>query len=231
MKENKKGLIITLIILLLAVTSSFGYVFYDKFIAKEGVKENTNIINKFLVISLTEEENENILNVFDWLIITNWGDEGDNEQFDYFTNDLSRTTAVFFNNDFEKLTVDIESGSGEATCYKLTDLNDLSIKVFGQGINYDNIVTDFGDEEWNCPSGYIGMSTGFASGPRKIKELRLNEMTGLYIIEIVPDTDIYEEYNEIELNAIYKFNFKIDAGVQLKDLKFENLYNLSGEKQ
>lgn len=222
--KRKKLLIITLIIAILLAVSSIGYIVYNKFIAKNDTEEKDT-----KQLSLTEEENENILGVFDWLITTNWGsntEDGEgSEQFAYFTDDLSRTTAVFFSNSLEAIKTEIESGSGEATCYKLTDLNALSIKVFGQGINYDNIATDFGDEEWNCPSGYVGMETGFASGPREIKELKLNETTGFYTIEIIPNTDEYEE-----LNAVYIFNFKIDSGVQLKNLKFEDLSNLSGEK-
>ncbi len=234
MNRSKKYLLIALIITILLAIGFFGYLVYDKYINKTDKKTIENNQNEIQVINLITDEEENLLNVFDGLIISNWGNQDTNDittgQFDYFKTDLSRMTAVFYNNNFVRTIVSIDSGSGEATCYNFSDLNNLSLKVFGQGINHDNIEADFGAENWNCPLGYVGMETGFTSGPRKIKELKLNKTTEVYTIEIIPDTEEYEDYNEEELNAIYRFNFKIDDGIQLKDLKFINLTNLSGEK-
>ena len=237
-KKNNKLLIILLVVFGLIIIGLGGYIVYDKFITNTDTAENDNgnsknnpdgnqNLNENLVINLTSEENTKLYDVFANIIEWNWGyNDWSNspKAFTYFDTDLSRATATFFNNNtLTSKLVKTDSGSEEAVCYKFDELNNLSNKVFGQGISFNAIKDDFHSEF--APEGYICYDGGTVGELTKIKELRLNEKTEIYTLEIINDDPEF-----FDIDMLYKFEFKIDKNVQLKNIKFDDLSNLSGKK-
>ncbi len=230
-KDSKKVIIIMMFLLGILLICFGGYLTYNNFIEKKENKEKSNNENEAndknqeSLINLNEDESQRIFGIFNKIIIWNWGNDN-NKVFTYFATDLSRATAVFYNNNSITRNI-IESGyNGMIICYKFDELNDLSIKVFGQGVDLNIIKDDF--YSTGCQDGYIGHGGGKSSVPMKIKELRYNESTKFYTLEIVEDTSesLPDEYKDI----LYKFQYKFADGVDLSNITFEGLRSLSGKK-
>ena len=235
--KSNKAMIISLVILSLLVFGLGGYVVYDKVLLdepqttnnnmsdennseEENVSSNTQILNENLVINLSNDENDKLFNIFDNII----------SRAGY----IEKKAFTFFDEDYiiayVLMTSDILSdrfvpNGVELTCYSFKEINDLSEKVFRQGINA-NAISDYFNNT-SCPTNYIGLPDGgTVKFDRKIKQLRLNEKTKIYTLEII---SIDYESEDVK-NAFYEFEFKIDNGVLLKNIRLNDLSALTGKR-
>ena len=195
--ENKKGLIITIVILILMLLGSIGYIVYDKFIAKtEEEKKYVTVINDVSIDVNKIYKVGDILNKFDEAFGTN-----DSKYFGYIYS-----TKIIESRDFDKnaaiyasLYSDIIRSNTEQTISNEIVKNQYE-KIFGKTLKYKPSNLELGENikvEYDDTNKIYKYTASITNNDHKSEYLARNMKTTLKDdLVIVTRKVFYVEYSK-----------------------------------